>query len=207
MRRTAAAAGSVRARAGGGDRVRGSRSRHGGRSRPDGPAGGAALGAGPACGHLSADASGRFALNAGGAAFDRFSEMLKAPLPKAPPKKDYDIVELRPDKVRSPWSGAGALKSAGKVALMTLAHEVPDHMALPRRSQSGGRRERSAEPVRALDSGANRLRTSRTSGRHGRNPRYTSSSACRKDARGRAHVWPSPADDWERRLPGRGITG
>jgi len=91
---------------------------------------------------LAAFFHGRFAQNAGGEAFDRFSEMLAASLPKAPPKKDYDIEELRPDKVRSPWSGGGALQSAGKVALMALAYEVPDQMALRRRSQSGGRRER-----------------------------------------------------------------
>ena len=81
---------------------------------------------------LAAFFHGRFAANAGDAAFDRFVEMLKGSLPKAAPARDYDIETLNPEEVRSPWSGGGRIQSVARVALMTYAYEVPDLVALSR---------------------------------------------------------------------------
>ena len=68
--------------------------------------------------------------------------MLKVSLPKAAPRRLDDIEAVKTEKVLSPWSGGGAIQSVGRVALMTLAYEVPDQVALRRQNRARGRRRK-----------------------------------------------------------------
>lgn len=83
---------------------------------------------------LAAFFHARLAWNAAGSQYDRFNEMLKRSVPKAAPLRERDIEADETDEVAAPWSGGGEIHSVGRVALMTLAYEVPDRLALSRTS-------------------------------------------------------------------------